>query len=103
MNKILITIIMLVSLISLSACSESNYSQIEEATIKDKIVKPVGLDYHYYILIEKGSNTVSLKVRKRMYEALTIGNTVDVTYDESFYVTDLKLPLMQEELLDKSK
>ena len=103
MKKILAVLIMALSITALSACAE-DYSKVSNVVIIEKSTVQSGRWDYYYIVVEKEGSTLKLETTRSIYDALIEGNTINAVYEkDSFYVTDISLPLIEDESVDKSK
>jgi hypothetical protein len=88
MKKLIISLIVL---LVLSACS-SEEGRIKEAKVVEKLGSSSCIrSCDYSIVLEKNGEQVELKVNGYDFDAIKKGNTVSVTYDSRYEVTDLKL------------
>lgn len=76
------------------------YGEIENAIVVDKKTEEQcarGCWNNYFITLEKNGNKIELEVdTENEYNAFILDNTVNVSYDRSFFVIDVEFPLIQD-------
>ena len=57
-----------------------------------------GIENKYYIVVEKNGQKVKLQTRgEESYEALNVGNVINIKYSKNFYIEEIYFPKMRVE------